>query len=331
MDQPCNITNTTIDFSTYYNLNEHILVLFIIFCLSGSGVIGTILLEQLKQISKKNLKNKKTKSTITFQMFKFFGIGVIAATAWIHILPDAFSKFSDPCLKDTFWDAYGTNWVGLFGLIASFVIQLVEFLVISKNDKNQKKIKMKQMDKDEKSEEIDIDSDHFVLDEKELLEVKDFGTLSLEMGILFHSLVIGMALGVSTTEFLSLAIAVSFHQTFEGIALGVRIGELVKVKALWKKIGLGLAYPLITPIGVAIGIVTKIRTGSYDTPNSLLLQGILNSLSGGILIYNTYVELIAMEMNMSKSFRSQGGKLKFSCFLLMYSGAAVMAVIAIWA
>jgi len=49
----------------------------------------------------------------------------------------------------------------------------------------------------------------------------------LEMGILFHSVFIGMALSVSTgSEFVVLLIAISFHQTFEGLALGARIAAI---------------------------------------------------------------------------------------------------------
>ncbi|KAK0625682.1 Zinc-regulated transporter 2 [Lasiodiplodia hormozganensis] len=49
----------------------------------------------------------------------------------------------------------------------------------------------------------------------------------LEMGILFHSIFIGMALSVSIgKEFIILLIAIAFHQTFEGLALGSRIAAL---------------------------------------------------------------------------------------------------------
>lgn len=49
----------------------------------------------------------------------------------------------------------------------------------------------------------------------------------LEMGILFHSVFIGMALSVTGgSGFIVLLIAIVFHQTFEGLALGSRIAVL---------------------------------------------------------------------------------------------------------
>ena len=61
----------------------------------------------------------------TFQILKLFGIGVIAGTAWIHVLPDAFAQFSNPC-HDPQWASYGTKFVGLFGCIAAFLTQIIE-------------------------------------------------------------------------------------------------------------------------------------------------------------------------------------------------------------
>jgi len=160
--------------------------------------------------------------------------------------------------------------------------------------------------------------------------VKDIGTLILELGILVHSVIIGLALGVSTSEFDSLIIAICFHQLFEGIALGTRIAELRNVKTLCKKLGLGFAYPITTPLGIAIGIGIRF---SYNPESyvALLFQGILDSLSAGILIYNAYVELIAIEMNHNNKFRALSMPRKLSYFAAMYIGAAAMAIIGIWA
>ncbi|KAI9804120.1 MAG: hypothetical protein M1825_001522 [Sarcosagium campestre] len=49
----------------------------------------------------------------------------------------------------------------------------------------------------------------------------------LEVGILFHSIFIGMAVSVAVgNDFIVLLIAITFHQTFEGLALGSRIASL---------------------------------------------------------------------------------------------------------
>ncbi|KAI6127659.1 Zinc/iron permease [Pisolithus croceorrhizus] len=53
------------------------------------------------------------------------------------------------------------------------------------------------------------------------------GILVLQLGIMIHSLVIGLTLAIKTgSDFASLLIAVIFHQFFEGLSLGIRIASL---------------------------------------------------------------------------------------------------------
>jgi len=237
--------------------------------------------------------------------------------------------------------------VGVFGLISTFIVQSIEFGIISRNDDMMKSLdyvieekgSQKPCDEPDKHDHVHQVGDlhevfhshnvtHAISNENDT--AKDVGTITLELGILFHSVIIGVALGVATTEWKSLMIAISFHQMFEGIALGVRIAELKHVKSLLKRLGVGVLYPITTPAGIVIGIVTRLSIQN-ESETSLLVQGILNSLSAGILMYNTYVELIALEMNQSKYFREQRPIIKLLCFISLYSGAAAMSIIAIWA
>jgi len=319
MDKNCS-SNSTLS-SIPYDIPLHILGLASVFFFSGIGVLGTIFLS-----SRQNVRNNRA-LFVLFLLFKLFGIGVIGATAWIHILPDAFKIFSDECFDDTIWQSYGTNWVGAFAITSSFVIQMIEFGFISKRD--QKELRLNSPQKNYTDDDHEHGHGHGDVDEQDITALKDLGTYSLEAGILFHSLVIGIALGVATDEFISLLIAICFHQLFEGIALGIRIGELRT--SFCKKIVFGILYPIVTPLGIFIGIIMLSRNNNVETPYSLLFKGIVNSLSAGILVYNTYVELIGMDINLNKEFRMQSTLLKIFCFLFLYIGAAVMAVLAVWA
>jgi ZIP zinc/iron transport family len=341
-----------------YDLNLHIAGLFIVLGVSAIGVLGAIWLTS----SKVGQRNKKLLFAI--QVLKFFGIGVIVSTAWIHILPDAFSAFSDPCLLQIGdWAVYGINYVGLFGMLAGFLVQGIEFGVIARHDamrrrlgKNEKtdvdpaNCQDSRLNPDEppsetqdlkhKSHEHHAGGLHDIAGHahgvahavtSEDAAAKDIGTLILEVGIMVHSVLIGIELGVTSgNDYISLLIAICFHQLFEGMALGVRIAELKHVKNLASRLGIGCAYPITTPIGIAIGIGVHF---SYEpsSPIALVSQAIVDSLAAGILIYNSYVELIAMEMNQSQSFRAQKPAKQFACFLSLYLGAAAMAVLAIWA
>ncbi|CAA7264582.1 unnamed protein product [Cyclocybe aegerita] len=53
------------------------------------------------------------------------------------------------------------------------------------------------------------------------------GVLVLQLGIMIHSLVIGLTLAVTSgSDFTSLTTAIIFHQLFEGLSLGIRIAAL---------------------------------------------------------------------------------------------------------
>jgi len=319
MNKNCSLNETLFD--TEYDPIIHYIGLICVLCISGIGILSAIALGIQKRLKQQSW------FYVLFNIFQFFGTGIIGATAWIHILPDAFEDFDNPCFKDTFWESYGTNWVGLFAMLASFIVQLIEFGFISKNDKKHDKI-------------LNVDVPSYTghghgnghtheVDQSDIDTMKDVGTYALEAGILFHSLVIGIALGVAEDYFVSLTIAICFHQMFEGIALGIRISELRTT--VCKKIFFGILYPLTTPLGILIGILTY-STIKYETPYSLLFKGVINSLSAGILIYNTYVELIGAGINMNKEFRQNNGPLlKTVCFFSLYVGAGAMAYIAVYA
>lgn len=154
----------------------------------------------------------------------------------------------------------------------------------------------------------------------------------LEMGILFHSVFIGMALAVTTgSGFVVLLIAILFHQTFEGLALGSRIGALTwRNDRPYQPWLMALAYGLTTPIGQALGIATH----SLYTPESqtgLLMVGIMNAISSGLLVFAALVELLAEDFLSDDSWRDlRGGRRIFAC-ICVFLGALCMSVVGAWA
>ncbi|KAF9275824.1 high-affinity Zn(2+) transporter zrt1 [Mortierella alpina] len=166
----------------------------------------------------------------------------------------------------------------------------------------------------------------------ELLDVSQrrISTYILEAGVASHSVVIGVALGVSAdAEFTGLLVALVFHQFFEGFALGARIAEL-DFESTMNHYLLALVFSLTTPIGAALGIVIS---SSYDPTSvaALLTEGILDAISTGILLYMGYVNLLAVEFNLNGEIRRESNRVKAMCFLALWMGVAVMAVIGIYA
>ncbi|KAF7731467.1 hypothetical protein EC973_000275 [Apophysomyces ossiformis] len=268
---------------------------------------------------------------------KFFGTGVILATAFVHMLPDAMENFSSPCLTAG-WLSYGA-FAGVFCMIASFALQLLELAAFSRMQAMQKS-KQKQSTGDEPAKaSLDsrtntptyaghIHSAGFLESDDETF--RHIGTFILELGIMMHSVIIGITLSVTANdEFKTLLIALVFHQFFEGIALGTRINEL-KFKSWGKPLVMGLVYIVTTPVGVAIGIGIH-STFNPNSYSSVLSQAILDSLSAGILLYNAYVSLMSMEISHSAQFHESSAKRKIVCFLSMYVGAGLMSLIGEWA
>jgi zinc transporter 1/2/3 len=153
----------------------------------------------------------------------------------------------------------------------------------------------------------------------------------LEMGILFHSVFIGMSLAVAVgNDFIVLLIAIVFHQTFEGLALGVRIADIKwKPRALQPWL-MAVAYGCTTPLGMAIGIATH----TLYSPNSeigLLVVGIMNAVSAGFLVFASLVELMSEDFLSDQSWQILRGKRRVAACLLVFGGAFLMSLVGAWA
>lgn len=161
---------------------------------------------------------------------------------------------------------------------------------------------------------------------KALLQV-----LLLEAGILFHSIFIGMALSVAVgTSFGVLLVAISFHQTFEGFALGARISAIHFPAGSVKPWLMALAYGTTTPVGQAIGLFIH---NLYDpgSQTGLLMVGIMNAISSGMLLYAGLVTLLAEDFLSDESYETLKGKRRIHACAAVVAGAGLMALVGAWA
>lgn len=125
----------------------------------------------------------------------------------------------------------------------------------------------------------------------------------LEFGVIFHSIFIGLTLAVAGEEFSTLYVVLVFHQTFEGLGLGSRLAATPWPKTRhWTPYILAFSYGLSTPIAIAIGLGLR-ETYAPGSQTALLLNGIFDSISAGILIYTGLVELMAHEFMFSPVMR----------------------------
>jgi solute carrier family 39 (zinc transporter), member 1/2/3 len=152
----------------------------------------------------------------------------------------------------------------------------------------------------------------------------------LEFGIIFHSSLVGLTLAVSGEEFIVLYIVLTFHQTFEGVGLGARLATMFWPDGKrWLPYALSAAYSLSTPISLAVGLGVRqsFEPGSH---RALVVSGIFDSISAGILLYAGLVQLIGHDFFTSQMRDSSLGS-KMGAVGWMCLGAGLMALLGNWA
>ncbi|ODV70543.1 Zinc/iron permease [Hyphopichia burtonii NRRL Y-1933] len=304
-----------------------------------------------------------------FFIAKYFGSGVIVATAFIHLLEPASDSLGDECLGGTFAEYPWAFGIALMTLFALFFFEICAFQWV------ERKIETESGDaqghshshfgnadlytKKLEDEEEETDSNKEVKKENpypkhfqhahehqdpELigtpLEDQDkesyYGQLLsvfvLEFGVIFHSVFVGLSLSVSGDEFISLYIVLVFHQMFEGLGLGTRIALTNWSKSKrYTPWALALAYTFTTPIAIAIGLGVR-TTYAPGSRRALITNGVFDSISAGILFYAGIVELMAHEFLYSGEFKGKDGfKKSLLAFFTLCWGAGLMALLGKWA
>lgn len=154
--------------------------------------------------------------------------------------------------------------------------------------------------------------------------------LILEFGVIFHSVIIGLNLGVVGEEFSTLYPVIVFHQAFEGLGIGARLSMIPFPKRYnWLPWALCVAYGLTTPIAIAVGLG---MATTYDSASftSSVVSGVLDSISAGILLYTGLVELLARDFLFNPE-RSRN-KVDIAYMLVcLFLGTIIMSLLGKWA
>ncbi|KAH9868312.1 hypothetical protein J1614_007384 [Plenodomus biglobosus] len=153
----------------------------------------------------------------------------------------------------------------------------------------------------------------------------------LEFGVIFHSIFIGLTLAVAGEEFITLYIVLVFHQTFEGLGLGTRLAEVPwPASKRWTPYLLAMGYGISTPVAIAIGLGVR-ESFAPESRTTLLVNGVFDSISAGILIYTGLIELMAHEFMFSPYMQKGPVSRTLKAFTLMVMGAGLMALLGFWA
>ncbi|OCH91557.1 Zinc/iron permease [Obba rivulosa] len=163
------------------------------------------------------------------------------------------------------------------------------------------------------------------------------GILMLQLGIMMHSLVIGLTLAIASgPEFTSLVAAINFHQLFEGLSLGIRIAGLPtssahsgigRISGRMLKPTLAVAFAMTVPVGIAIGLGAFGVGRSQGGAGLQLIQGLMSAISAGMLIYAACVEMLAGDFVMDPHLWRSTISRQILAIVSLFAGVAAMAAI----
>lgn len=93
---------------------------------------------------------------------------------------------------------------------------------------------------------------------------------------------------------------------------------------------MALAYGATTPIGQAIGLGVH---GLYDPAGEmgLLMVGIMNAISSGLLLFAGLVELLAEDFLSDRSYEVLMGRRRLEACAAVVGGGLLMALVGAWA
>ncbi|XP_062231643.1 zinc transporter 9-like [Phragmites australis] len=253
--------------------------------------------------------------TDLFFAVKGFAAGVILATAFVHILPVAFDKLGSPCLVNGPWQKFPfAGFIAMLASIATLVIDTIATGYFQRARANNTTAAVGDVETSE-------DGAAQLIRHRVISQV-------LELGIIVHSVIIGMSLGASESPstIRPLVVALTFHQFFEGIGLG---GCIVQAKfRLRSVLTMALFFSLTTPVGVVIGIGIS-STYNENSPRTLIIEGVLDAAAAGILNYMALVDLLAEDFMNPRV--QKNGMLQLIINVSLLIGTALMSMLAIWA
>jgi zinc transporter 1/2/3 len=316
------------------NLGARISSIFVILFVSSAFTVFPVL--------SKRMPTRKIPENV-YLFARYFGTGVIVATAFVHLLDPAYERIGPKtCVGESgYWGQY--SWCAAIVLASVVIIFLLDLAAevyvehkygVHRNEDattvfiEHNHIQPNHTPTETKQPE-NWSSEPSLVNAERSFRQQISAFLLLEFGIIFHSVIIGLNLGVTGSEFATLYPVLVFHQSFEGLGIGARMSAIPFGKHKWLPWVLCAAYGLTTPISIAIGLGVR-TTYAPGSKVSLITQGVLNAISAGILIYTGLVELLARDFLFDPCRTRRRSKLLFMvcCTLL---GAGIMALIGKWA
>lgn len=291
-----------------YNINLRVGLLFAILGGSLVAVFTPLLVQKVFQT---------TFDGVLVIILKQMGTGIIISTALVHLLTHSFLMFSNSCITLKYEST--ASAVTMAGLFVAFLVEIICKKILLSRDSSALSSTDAENDlKDASSSEVSNSS------KEDKIRV-----ILLEVGIIFHSVLIGITLVVTADSYLiTLFIVILFHQGFEGIALGTRIAELTTL-SLWIKIIMAAGFAVTTPLGMSIGIGV-LNSFNGNNKSTVIALGTLDAFSAGILLWVSLIEMLAHDWLHGQL--ANASAIKMAAGLLgLIAGMVLMSVLGKWA
>ncbi|KAJ6492813.1 Zinc/iron permease [Mycena vitilis] len=284
---------------------------------------------------------------------KYFGSGVILGTAFIHLLAPGIEALNNPCLSPG-WRKYPyALGLCLCSILGIFIVSVVSTrygaLVGAKNGQpgSSEHASPPNLNLDINEQAVAAEfAEEGGVDAK--MRTSIIGLAILEFGAILHrsvctrinliwharcipliSVLIGLTLAVDPKFKVLFAVLVT-HQIFEGLGIGSRLAS-VRLPARCAHVPIigAVVFGLSTPLGMAVGLAARATYNAND-PGALVVSGVLDSLSAGILMYTALVELLGREILFNEELMRGPARTQVSAVLWVFLGCCVMALLGKW-
>ncbi|KAH0941406.1 hypothetical protein HID58_001043 [Brassica napus] len=254
-----------------------------------------------------------------FTIVKCFASGIILGTGFMHVLPDSFEMLSSQCLKENPWHKFPFS--GFLAMLSGLITLVIDSMATSIYTRKNAVGIIPHGHGHGPGNDVTLPTKDGDSADAQLLRYRVIAMV-LELGIIVHSVVIGLSLGATsdTCTIKGLIAALCFHQMFEGMGLGGCILQAEYTNL--NKFLMAFFFAITTPFGIALGIALS-TIYRDNSPSALITVGLLNACSAGLLIYMALVDLLAAEFMGPKL---QGSiKMQIKCFIAALLGCEKMA------
>ncbi|RRT73532.1 hypothetical protein BHE74_00026802 [Ensete ventricosum] len=283
-----------------------------------------------------------------FFVIKAFAAGVILATGLIHILPAAFQSLTSPCLDEHPWQDFPVT--GFVVMSSALGTMMIDSFATSYYERSHFR-KARPVEEDDEAEQ-GSSGDHAHVDthrshghahastaaatEEASLSERIRQQVISQVPLMMYA---GSGAGNSgpfsdhwdllgcLTKYMSSCLLTTLgtcHRMFPP-TFPVAPQANFRTKS---SIMMAVFFSLTAPIGIAVG--TGISFVYNETSSTaLIVEGVFNAASAGILVYMSLVDLLAADFTNPRM--QSNGKLQLGAHLALLLGAGLMSLLAKWA